>query len=173
MSNPILVRYPIWMRIAILFGVVLFLSLSCFLLWQAYAFLIHAKTHKWLALLLLPSGLTILKLSYHGIRLIPFLNSQFSTNSNGVEILFPFGRKMLYEWHQIGYVKDRDILQIFEVWNHNGTLLLAVDYWTHDLEHLKKTILSNIPEKVLTESNSNTSVLILRKILPRRNSAKR
>lgn len=90
----------------------------------------------------------MLRLTYFGARLIPFLNSKFSASKDGLRIRFSGGRSIYYEWDVIGSVRDRDLLQIFEVRSHSGTVLLSIDYLTPGLNQMKDFILDSIPTKI-------------------------
>ncbi len=153
MNYEIKASYPFAMKIAILFGVLLFAGFTLGLIYVAVKITMVNSSNSWLSAICLGPAIFFARLTLIGAKLTPFLNGTFVASEKGIEIIFHHGRSFFFEWEQIGTVKDREIFEVFEVKNHLGTILFSLDYKTPGLMKIRNLVLS----KIDSSSSDNSS----------------
>ena len=127
-TEEIIVSNPLWLRITIIFGIILLSFLGFFGIWQAFDI---QFTPLFKSLAYIGMGLFILFAVVKGLPLLKFLSHSLLVNEKGIEIQKGNISK-IYSWEEISAIKGSDTFQVLRIYDSSGKIIYAVDYYANN-----------------------------------------
>jgi phosphatidylglycerophosphate synthase len=124
-TEEVIVSNPLWLKLAIIFGVILLSILGFFMIWQAFDIKFTPITK---SLVFVGMGLFILFVVLKGLPLLKYISHSLLLNENGIEIQKGKISKV-YAWNDIGAIKGSDTFQVLRIYDSSGKIIYAVDYY--------------------------------------------
>lgn len=123
--TPPVIRYKLWMQIALALAVPLFLWAGLYLIWLSISERFWEEPQ---SLIYVPMGLYIGYVGLMATSLIPFLFHKLILTPEGIQIVNAQNNKNHLRWSEIGKYKEHEVLQIFKVYDRKNRLVYAVGF---------------------------------------------
>lgn len=80
-----------------------------------------------------------------GSRLLPFVFSTIAVGPDGLRIFGRSSTGIFHPWSRISHFRDRQALQVLDVYAKDGARLLSVDYMIDNFDGLQRKLAEQVP----------------------------
>lgn len=150
-------KSPLWIKIIIPFGILIFFAGGVGLCWPCYLVAIMQKEY-YLLLFFIPLIIFMFYLCNMGFILFRYRNLDIEIVNEKIRLINN-GELTEYKWNDGIIVKDRSSFQVFEMFDSEGKRLFMIDYYFPNFSLLSYIINEKIsnPNKDLRELISKSN----------------
>lgn len=84
-----------------------------------------------------------------GVRLLPFVFSTVAVDPDGLRILGWKSAEVFHPWSRISHFRDRQVLQVLDVYGKDGERLLSVDYMIDNFDRFQRKLTEQVSDEAL------------------------
>ncbi len=102
----------------------------------------------WGAAFILCAGLAFLLVGWYTFRVVPRLDAWIEADATGLTCCRPDGTRKTVNWHDVGKLRERPLLQRLEFVAGNDSSVVRVDYQIERFAELREFIVSHLRDDV-------------------------
>lgn len=137
--------YDRHVRIAILVGIPFFFLMGAMIL---YLLMVGDDEVVAKMIFVVAAGI-FLAFSLIGARLLPFVFSTVAVGPDGLRIRGRKSTEVFHPWSRISHFRDRQVLQVLDVYGKDGERLLSVDYMIDNFDGLQRKLTEQVSGRAL------------------------